>query len=139
MPGLHSARVPGGVRLYRPGLGAAILLRGFHPGRWERIAAKSEGLYGSLLRAPDWTSVEKATYEAQTTQQFGTLSSLLRRIRATAGAGPVNSTDVWTSCRGLRLETDDGRAALPRPHPAPDTEALRTGVGGHPQDMHLPM
>ncbi|MEV6476984.1 hypothetical protein [Streptomyces sp. NPDC051657] len=119
VPGLRSARVPGGVRLYRPGLGAAILLRGFHPGRWERIAAKSEGLYGSLLRAPDWTPVEKAAYEAQTTQQFGTLSSLLRRIRATAGAGPVNSTDVRTSGRGLRLETTDGP-------PCPDLIRLLT-------------
>ncbi|MEV7427742.1 hypothetical protein [Streptomyces sp. NPDC091212] len=117
VPGLRSARVPGGVRLYRPGLGAAILLRGFSPGRWERIAAKREGTYGSVLRAPDWTPLEKAAYDAQTVQPFGTLSSLLRRIRATAGAGPVNSTDIWTSGRGL--ETTDGP-------PCPDLIRLLT-------------
>ncbi|MGW4725364.1 hypothetical protein [Streptomyces sp. NPDC004291] len=119
VPGLRSARMPGGVRLYRPGLGAAILLRGFSPGKWERIAAKSEGIYGSLLRRPDWTPVEKAAYDAQTIESFGTLSSLLRRIRATAGTGPVNSTDVWTSDRGLRLETTDGP-------PCPDLIRLLT-------------
>ncbi|WP_306339733.1 hypothetical protein [Streptomyces sp. AS13] len=119
VPGLRSARVPGGVRLYRPGLGAAILLRGFSPGRWERIAAKREGAYGSLLRQSGWTPVEKAAYDAPTTEPFGTLSALLRRIRATAGAGPVNSTDVWTSGRGLRLETTDGP-------PCPDLIRLLT-------------
>ncbi|TYR44820.1 hypothetical protein [Streptomyces parvus] len=62
----------------------------------------------SLLRRPGWTPVEKAAYDAATTEPFGTLSALLRRIRATAGAGPVNTTDVWTSGRGLRLETTDG-------------------------------
>ncbi|MEE1774859.1 hypothetical protein PUR25_01985 [Streptomyces sp. JV181] len=111
VPGLRSARVPGGVRLYRPGLKAAILLRGFSPDRWERIATKREGVYGSLLRRPDWTTVEEAAYDTQTARPrdpFWLMSSLLRRIRATAGAGPVNSTDVWTSGRGLRLETTDG-------------------------------
>lgn len=73
MPGLRSARVPGGVRLYRPGLGAAILLRGFSPGRRERIAAKHEGLYGSLLRQPGRTPVEKAAYDAPAIEPFGAL------------------------------------------------------------------
>lgn len=35
-------------------------------------------------------------------------SPLLRRIRATAGAGPVNGTDAWITPGGIRLETTDG-------------------------------
>ncbi|WP_331741389.1 hypothetical protein OG760_37500 (plasmid) [Streptomyces sp. NBC_00963] len=35
-------------------------------------------------------------------------SPLLRRIRATAGLGPINSTDAWSSGAAFRLETTDG-------------------------------
>ncbi|WP_326613837.1 hypothetical protein OHA57_00360 [Streptomyces anulatus] len=132
VPGLRSARMPGGVRLYRPGLGAAVLLRGFSPGRWERIAAKREGAYGSLLRRPGWTPVEKAAYDAPATEPFGALSALLPRIRAGQQHRRLDQ-------RQGPAAGDDGRTALPRPHLAPVTEALRTGVGGHRQDVHLPV
>ncbi len=65
VPGLRSAREAGGIRLYRPGMAAAILLSGFNPRWWERIADRREDLYGPLLRHTDWTDVERAAYDAQ--------------------------------------------------------------------------
>lgn len=108
VPGLRSAPVPGGVRLYRPGLGrrsscaGSARAGGSGSPRSARAPAAlccgnraGHGREGGLRR-PDDRAVRE------------TLSALLPRIRATAGAGPANSTDVWTSGRGLRLETTDG-------------------------------
>lgn len=69
-----------------------------------------------------WTDVERAAYDAQAAcprEASAFLSPLLRRIRATAGPGPVNSTDTWTSGDGVRLETTDGP-------PCPDLIRLLT-------------
>ncbi len=90
---------------------AAIVLSGFNPRWWERLAHRREGAYGPLLRQADWTPVEQAAYAAQAADPFepsALPSPLLRRIRVTAGPGPVNSTDTWTSGKGVRLETTDG-------------------------------
>ncbi|MFH8805405.1 hypothetical protein ACH4F6_38675 [Streptomyces sp. NPDC017936] len=122
VPGLRSCREAGGIRLYRPGTAAVILLSGFNPRWWERIAGRREDHYGSLLRQPDWTAVEKAAYDARAAcprDASALLSPLLRRIRVTAGPGPVNSTDVWTTGNGVRLETTDGP-------PCPDLIQLLT-------------
>src|SRR4051812_17966518 len=101
---------------------AAILLSGFNPRWWERSASRLEDTYGSLLRQADWTPVERAAYAAQAghpLEPSPLLSPLLRRIRVTAGYGPVNSTDTWTSGNGIRLETTDGP-------PCPDLIQLLT-------------
>ncbi|MET8816067.1 hypothetical protein ABZW47_29190 [Streptomyces sp. NPDC004549] len=111
VPGLRSSREAGGIRLYWPGMAGAVLLRGFNPRWWDRIADRREGVYGSLLRHADWTGVEQAAYTAQVAHPFepsALLSPLFRRIRLTAGPGPVNSTDTWTFKKGVRLETTDG-------------------------------
>ncbi|MET8816426.1 hypothetical protein ABZW47_31050 [Streptomyces sp. NPDC004549] len=133
VPGLRSSRQAGGVLLYRPGMTAAVVLRGFNPRWWDRIAERREGC-GSLLRHADWTAVEQAAYAAQTahpSDPYELLSSLFRRIRLTAGPGPVNSTDAWTFGKGVRLETTDGP-------PCPDLIRLLTqgpcGLGWRVKD-----
>ncbi|KNE78680.1 hypothetical protein AB0B04_18525 [Streptomyces xinghaiensis] len=121
VPGLRSAREAGGIRLYRPGMAAAIVLSGFNPRWWERIAVGRVGC-GSLLQHAGWTAVERAAYDAQEAcprDASALLSPLFRRIRVTAGPGPVNGTDVWTSGNGVRLETTDGP-------PCPDLIRLLT-------------
>ncbi|GCB53522.1 hypothetical protein [Streptomyces sp. NL15-2K] len=122
VPGLRSAREAGGIRLYRPGMAAAIVLSGFNPRWWERIADRREEAYGPLLRQAHWTAAEQAAYDAHAAcprDPSALLSPLLRRIRVTAGPGPVNSTDTWTSGKGIRLETTDGP-------PCPDLIQLLT-------------
>jgi len=111
VPGLRSCREAGGIRLYRPGTAAFIGLTGFNPRWWERIAGRRRDGTGSLLHRTGWTAVEQSAYTAQAAcprDASALLSPLLRRIRATAGFGPVNSTDVWTTGEGVRLETTDG-------------------------------
>ncbi|MBP5859151.1 MULTISPECIES: hypothetical protein [Streptomyces] len=122
VPGLRSARTAKGICLYRPGMAAVIALSGFNPYWWERIAHRREDAYGPLLRHTDWTDVERAAYDAQAAcprDASAFLSPLLRRIRATAGPGTVNSTDTWSSGNGVRLETTDGP-------PCPDLIRLLT-------------
>lgn len=56
--------------------------------------------YQSFLQQPGWTALERAAYEATASSRLeppGLFSPLLRRIRATAGPGPVNSTDAWST------------------------------------------
>ena len=129
VPGLRSCREAGGIRLYRPGMAAVMFLSGFNPRRWERIAGRREDHYGSLLRQPDWTAVEEAAYAAWAAyprDASALLSPLLHRIRATAGPEPVNSTDIWTTGNGVRLETTDGPPCPDLIHHAPAHTPLTT-------------
>lgn len=122
VPGLRSSLGAGGIYLYRPGMAAVIVLSGFNRRWWERIADRREDAYGPLLRHMDWTPVERAAYDAQEAcprDASALLSPLLRRIRVTAGPGPVNSTDTWPSGKGIHLETTDGP-------PCPDLIRLLT-------------
>ncbi|MEV5880516.1 hypothetical protein AB0L75_41340 [Streptomyces sp. NPDC052101] len=67
--------------------------------------------YQSLLQQPDWTQLERAAYEAEGSSRLqpGALfSPVLRRIRATEGPGPLNSTSAWNSGPDFCLETTDG-------------------------------
>ncbi|MFJ6053614.1 hypothetical protein [Streptomyces sp. NPDC092307] len=110
--GLRYRREGGGIMLHRPGMPARILLTGFNPRWWERIAERLNTNYGLLQSERDWTPTERAAYTAAVRSPFeppSLLSPLLRRIRATAGIGPFNGTDAWNSVGGsFRLETTDG-------------------------------
>ncbi|MGW6454389.1 hypothetical protein ACWF94_00425 [Streptomyces sp. NPDC055078] len=113
VPGLRYRHERGGICLYRPGQPADIVLTGFNPQWWTRTAKRMARDYGPLLVATaDWTSVERAAYEvaaASPCDPPSIYSPLLRRIRATAGAGPINGTDAWHAVNGnVRLETTDG-------------------------------
>ncbi|MFD9517876.1 hypothetical protein [Streptomyces sp. NPDC059979] len=89
-----------------------ILLTGFNPRRWERIADRLTTDYDLLQSERDWTPAERAAYTAAVSspfEPFSLFSSLLRRVQATAGPGPINGTDAWHSVGGsFRLETTDG-------------------------------
>jgi hypothetical protein len=110
--GLRYRRERGGICLYRPGAVAGILLTGFNPRWWERIVDHLATNYDLLQTESDWTPEERAAYTAAAATPFeppSIYSPLLRRIRATAGPGPVNSTDAWHALGGgVRLETTDG-------------------------------
>ncbi|MER5561171.1 hypothetical protein ABT071_21460 [Streptomyces sp. NPDC002506] len=111
IPGLRTRREGSGLRLYRPGMPACIVLTGFNPRWWERILNRLTPDYGLFNDVPDWTPLERAAYSAALELSFepaAPFSSLLRRIRATAGPGPINGTDAWSSMGGFRLETTDG-------------------------------
>ncbi|MFG2713431.1 hypothetical protein ACGFX2_23145 [Streptomyces goshikiensis] len=115
--GLRYRREGGGIMLHRPGMPARILLTGFNPRWWERIAERLNTDYGLLQSERDWTPTERAAYTAAVSSPFeppSLFSALLRRIRATAGPGPVNGTAAWHSVGGsFRLEATDGP---PCPH-----------------------
>ncbi|MBV1957268.1 hypothetical protein ACFT43_23180 [Streptomyces albidoflavus] len=90
-----------------------ITLTGFPARWWNRITDRMHRDYdGYLLQSyPEWTRDERAAYDADSGWPFppGPVSSpLLRRIRATAGPGQVNSTDAWSSDGGYRMEATDG-------------------------------
>jgi hypothetical protein len=110
--GLRYRRERGGICLYRPGMPASILLTGFNPRWWERITNRLATTYDLLQDHQDWTPEERAAYTAAAAAPFdppSIYSPLLRRIRATAGPGPINSTDAWHAVGGgVRLETTDG-------------------------------
>uniref|UniRef100_UPI002F90D842 hypothetical protein n=1 Tax=Streptomyces sp. NBC_01592 TaxID=2975889 RepID=UPI002F90D842 len=112
VPGLRYRREGSNICLHRPGMPARIVLTGFNPRWWERIAHRfTTDHYDMLQHEPDWTPAERADHTATVTSPFEPaplFSPLLRRIRATAGPGPVNSTDAWSSIGGFRLETIDG-------------------------------
>lgn len=109
--GLRWHREAGRILLLRPRMPVRILLTGFDPAVWEREAASLREAGYPLLDEAGWTSIEQDAYRraaASRPDVFSLLSSLLRRIRATAGPGPVNSTDAWPTHGGIRLETTDG-------------------------------
>lgn len=110
--GLRYRRESGGILLHCPGAPARILLTGFNPHWWERIADRLTTDYDLLQSEMDWTPTERAAYTAAFGSPFEPptlFSSLLRRIRATAGPGPVNGTDAWHSVgNSFRLEATDG-------------------------------
>ncbi|MFF8994061.1 hypothetical protein ACF09H_29870 [Streptomyces sp. NPDC014983] len=112
VPGLRYRRERGGICLYRPGMPASILLTGFNPRWWDRVVDRLAPDYELLQSMPDWTPEERAAYSANTASPCdppSIYSPLLRRIRATAGPGPVNGTDAWHAVGGsVRLETTDG-------------------------------
>ncbi|MFI5987688.1 hypothetical protein ACIBEA_43375 [Streptomyces sp. NPDC051555] len=110
--GLRYRRESGGISMHRPGTPARILLTGFNPRWWERIAERLTTNYGLLQQEPDWTPTERTAYTAIVNSPYESpsiFSPLLRRIRATASPGPFNGTDAWYSGGGsFRLETTDG-------------------------------
>ncbi|MEU6973803.1 hypothetical protein AB0A71_39975 [Kitasatospora aureofaciens] len=111
--GLRSRVGAGGVTLYRPGTGAQVLLTGFNTRWWQRITALLAAAGGPVLfTGSTWTPVERAAHQAYQATDRGeasVVSAILRRIRATAGPGQINSTDAWsTGQEGLQLETTDG-------------------------------
>ncbi|MFJ9265230.1 hypothetical protein ACIRP4_33775 [Streptomyces bacillaris] len=113
VPGLRYRRDRGGVHLYRPGMPARITLTGFPARWWDRITDRMHRDYdGRLLQPhPGWTPGERAAYDVDSGWPFPpgpVFSPLLRRIRATAGPGAVNSTDAWSSDGGYRMEATDG-------------------------------
>jgi hypothetical protein len=116
-----------GILLYRPTMPARILLNGFNPRWWERAAGSMQNDYPPLQDEPDWTPAERAAYAAAAASRLESpaiFSPLLRRIRATAGSGPINATDAWSTMGGFRLETTDGP-------PCPDLiHLLATGPTG---------
>ncbi|MBH1934534.1 hypothetical protein I5Q34_09575 [Streptomyces sp. AV19] len=128
VPGLRWRREGSTICLYYPRLPARIVLTRFNPRWWERVTTRMQRDYQLLQGEPDWTPDEHAAHTATSASALepaGLLSPLLRRIRATAGPGPVNSTDAW-HCVGndFRLETADGP-------PCPDLiHLLGTGPTG---------
>ncbi|MFB6534869.1 hypothetical protein ACFCY8_18110 [Streptomyces noursei] len=109
--GLRSRTGNGGVHLYRPGHTGRLLLTGFPAHWWDRVTQRVQYNYTALFTRPVWTPIEQAAYatlRASALEPPLIGSPLLRRIRATAGPGPVNSTDAWTTLGGIRLETTDG-------------------------------
>lgn len=112
VPGLRYRREKGGICLYRPGMPASILLTGFNPHWWQRVVDRLAPDYDLLQHKPDWTPEERAAYAAAAASPCdppSIYSPLLRRIRATAGPGTINSTDAWHAVGGdVRLETTDG-------------------------------
>ncbi|MEU3401355.1 hypothetical protein [Streptomyces filamentosus] len=111
--GLRYRRESRGILLHRPGMPARILLTGFNPRWWERVADRLTSDYDLLQKEPDWTSTERDAYTAVVSSSWqppSIFSPLLRRIRATAGPGPFNGTDAWRAvgCSSFRLETTDG-------------------------------
>ncbi|NEA20662.1 hypothetical protein [Streptomyces halstedii] len=113
VPGLRYHRDHGGIHLHRPGMPTQITLTGFPARWWDRITDRMHRDYdGHLLQPhPGWTPDERAAYDADSGWPFppgSVFSPLLRRIRATAGPGTVNSTDAWSSGGGYRMEATDG-------------------------------
>ncbi|WP_223778811.1 hypothetical protein [Streptomyces sp. 135] len=112
VPGLRYRRERGGICLYRPGMPTSILLTGFNPHWWDRVVNRLAPDYDLLQPKPDWTPEERTAYAAAIASPCdppSIYSPLLRRIRATAGPGPINSTDAWHAVGGnVRLETTDG-------------------------------
>ncbi|MGW2688913.1 hypothetical protein ACWC6I_37865 [Streptomyces sp. NPDC001414] len=133
--GLRYRREGSHICLHRPGMPARIMLTGFNPWWWQRIADRLTADYDLLQSEPDWTPVERAAYLATAATSFepaSLFSPLLRRIRATAGPGSINSTDAWSAIGGnFRLETTDGP-------PCPDLIRLLgngpTGLGWEVDD-----
>uniref|UniRef100_UPI002F91064D hypothetical protein n=1 Tax=Streptomyces sp. NBC_01553 TaxID=2975877 RepID=UPI002F91064D len=112
VPGLRYRRDHGGIHLYRPDMPTRITLIGFPARWWDRITDRMHHDYDNFLQPqPGWTLDERAAYDAYTRWPYPpgpVFSPLLRRIRATAGPGTVNSTDAWTSDGGYRMEATDG-------------------------------
>jgi len=112
VPGLRYRREKGGICLYHPGMPASILLAGFNSHWWDRAVNHLAPDYDLLQPKPDWTPEERAAYAALAASPCdppSIYSPLLHRIRATAGPGPVNSTDAWHAVGGnVRLEKPDG-------------------------------
>jgi hypothetical protein len=120
VPGLRFYLSSHAVHLTRPGTPVDVRLTGFNPRWWQRIADK---LYHERTGAQAvfahrrWSAIEREAVAAY--RRAGTLhdarvgSALLRRIRATAGTGRANGTDIWTTRLGgmqWTLETTDGPA-----------------------------
>ncbi|MEF3119239.1 hypothetical protein [Streptomyces chrestomyceticus] len=128
--GLRYRREGSALVLYCPGTPARIALTGFNPRWWERIADLLKEDYQLLQEQPDWTPDERAAHTATVASAYEPeqlFSPLLRRIRATAGPGPINSTDAWRNGgAAFRLEVTDGP-------PCPDLVRLLgdgpTGLG----------
>ncbi|MER6734670.1 hypothetical protein [Streptomyces puniciscabiei] len=129
VPGLRYHREGRTVCLYRPSTPAQIILTGFVPRWWDRVVRRMHAEYQDLLQQPGWTSLERAAHEAEVASRFqpgGLFSPLLRRIRATAGPGPLNAASTWHAGPHFCLESTDGP-------PCPDIIRLfgdgPTGVG----------
>jgi hypothetical protein len=78
---------------------------------WEHEADGLRAYGYPLLDQPAWTPHESVAYHRTVSSRLESswlLSPLLRRIRATAGPGPVNGIDAWPTTGGFRLETTDG-------------------------------
>lgn len=109
--GLRYRQSSSGIVLYRPDSDAQIVLTGFNRHWWDRIASRLETDYDVLFTRPQWTNTERAAETLVQASGFEApelLSPLLRRIRATAGPGPLNNTVIWHSGCGFRMETTYG-------------------------------
>ncbi|MFD6691031.1 hypothetical protein ACFWEV_34830 [Streptomyces bacillaris] len=103
------------VHLHRPGTPARVDLTGFNPRWWQRVARSLTELHldTAAFTRPDWTDAEHAIHDHVAGRPHDPRigSALLRRIRATAGPGRANGTDLWTTSLGgiqWTLETTDG-------------------------------
>ncbi|WP_405983809.1 hypothetical protein [Streptomyces sp. NBC_00872] len=111
IPGLRFRRDRRTIRLYRPDTPTSITLTGFNPRWWDRITDRRHTYDNLLQPQPGWTPAEQAAHDTSTRSPYDpapVFSPLLRRIRATASPGNVNSTDAWTSNGGFRMEATDG-------------------------------
>ncbi|MBO1332560.1 hypothetical protein [Streptomyces sp. VRA16 Mangrove soil] len=111
IPGLRWRVVGKTVQLYRPDMPTRIVLTGSNVRWWRHVTRRMEADYPTLVRHPGWTPHERAAYEAPGPHPYPParlFSPLLRRLRATAGTQPLNSTDAWSSGDAWRLEATDG-------------------------------
>ncbi|MFD0381428.1 hypothetical protein ACFQ2B_00350 [Streptomyces stramineus] len=67
VPGLRWRREGSTICLYYPGLPARIVLTGFNPRWWERIATRMNDNYELLQDQPDWTPAEHDAHTAPST------------------------------------------------------------------------
>ncbi|KUL23313.1 hypothetical protein ADL12_40325 [Streptomyces regalis] len=117
--GLRYRSSSSAVRLFRPGMVGSVLLKGFDPRWWERIARRiyEREPRTAVFVESDWSRRERAAGRASRESSVmdpAIASALLRRVRATCGLGEANGTDVWCSAIGHEtfwtLEATDGPA-----------------------------
>ncbi|MFJ1708530.1 hypothetical protein [Kitasatospora sp. NPDC088346] len=111
IPGLRWHTIGHAVHLHRPRTNTLLSLGGFPTRWWPRAAAAVHRWRPEAYTGAHWHAAEQAARAAQRTSALHPttlLSPLLRRVRATAGPGPVNATDAWDAIGGLRLEALDG-------------------------------
>ncbi|MFK0223308.1 hypothetical protein ACIQWN_34630, partial [Streptomyces vinaceus] len=95
--GLRYRRESGGISLYRPGAPSSILLTGFNPRWWERIADRLTTDYGLLQQEPDWTPTEGVSTSTpdQALQRHTKIASQADgdRFPASSGQTPKDLSD----------------------------------------------